>query len=162
MQYKKSILILLFLLVCTLTVLQAQTAVPASGGNASGPKGSASYSAGQVVYTTITGNGKSVAQGVQQPFEIMEVSSIEEAKGIKLSVLAYPNPTSDFLTLEILNEVQMQYIASLYDISGKLLQKTKITNKQTSIAMSNYKPATYFLKVSQGNKEIKVFKIIKN
>jgi len=50
--------------------LQAQETIPASGGKASGSGGTASYSFGQVVYTTYTGTNGLVAQGVQQPFEI--------------------------------------------------------------------------------------------
>lgn len=47
-------------------------------------------------------------------------------------------------------------------MQGKLLQSEKITGKQTSIVMSNLVPATYFVKVTEGNKEVKTFKIIKN
>ena len=46
-------------------------------------------------------------------------------------------------------------------MNGKLLQSEKITGNQTSIVMSNLVPATYFVKVIQGNKEVKTFKIIK-
>ena len=149
-----------------LTGLQAQESLNATGGNTSGSGGSASYSVGQVVYTTNTGTSGSVAQGVQQPYEISVVTGIEEAKGINLSVSAYPNPTTDYLTLEIEGDVQTQYIASLYDMNGKLLQSTKITGKQTSIDISNLVPATYFVKVivkTQGlaPQEVKTFKIIK-
>jgi len=38
----------------------------------------------------------------------------------------------------------------------------KIIVNQTSIVMSNLEPATYIMKVIQGNKEVKTFKIIKN
>ena len=54
-----------------------------------------------VVYTINTGTSGSVAQGVQQPFEISVVSGIEEAKVSKLSVSAYLNPTIDYFTLRI-------------------------------------------------------------
>ena len=47
-------------------------------------------------------------------------------------------------------------------MNGKLLQNEKITGNQTSIAMGNLVPANYFVKVIQGNKEVKTFKIIKN
>ncbi|MBK8807573.1 MAG: hypothetical protein IPO21_13425 [Bacteroidales bacterium] len=33
--------------------------------------------------------------------EITVTNSIAEAKGITLSIMAYPNPTADFLTLEV-------------------------------------------------------------
>jgi len=162
MKYKKLKFSALLLLGLGLTGLQAQESVNATGGNASGSGGTVAYSVGQVVYTTNTGANGSVAQGVQQPFEISVVLAIEEAQGINLSVSAYPNPTTDYLTLEV-NEFELSNLNfQLYDISGKLLQNEKITGNQTSIVMSNLVPATYFVKVIQDNKEVKTFKIIKN
>lgn len=151
----------------SLSSVSAQESVNATGGNASGSGGSAGYSVGQVAYQTHTGTSSSVSEGVQQPYEISVVTGLEEAQGINLSVSAYPNPTTDYLTLEIEGEVQTQYIVSLYDMNGKLLQNKKITGGQTSIVMSNLVPSTYFVKVTikvQGlaPQEVKTFKIIKN
>ena len=165
MKYKKLKFSAVLLLGLGLTGLQAQESVNATGGNASGSGGSASYSVGQVVYTTNIGTNGSVAQGVQQPYEISVVTGLEEAKGINLTVSAYPNPTTDYLTLEVdasttLSIQSMAY--QLYDMQGKLLQNEKITSNQASIVMSNLVPATYFVKVIQSNKELKTFKIIKN
>ena len=165
MQYKKVKLSIVLLLGLGLTGLQAQEiheTIPATGGNASGSGGTSSYSVGQVVYTTNTGGSNgSVAQGVQQPFEISVLTGLEEAKGINLSVSAYPNPTTDFLELKVESEKIKDLSFQLYDISGKLLQNQKITSNQTSIIMSNLVPATYFVKVTEGNKEVKTFKIVK-
>ncbi len=157
----------LLLLGFGLTGLQAQTSINATSGNASGSGGTASYSVGQVTYQTHTGITGSVSEGVQQPYEISVVTGIEEAKGIDLSVSAYPNPTTDYLTLCIDKSVRTsldlsQLSYQLYDMNGKLLQNEKITGTQTSIVMSNLVTATFFLKVIQGNKEVKTFKIIKN
>jgi hypothetical protein len=165
MRYKRLKLSALLLLGLGLTGLQAQEVVPASGGNASGSGGSVSYSVGQIVFTTNTGANGSVAQGVQQPYEISMVIGLEEAKSINLVVSAYPNPANDYLQLQmdaatLLSIKSMSY--QLYDINGKLLQKGEITGNQTNIAMSNLLPAIYFVKVIQGSKEIKTFKIIKN
>jgi len=162
MRHKKLKLSAVLLLGLGLTGLQAQTSVNATGSNASGSGGSASYSVGQVVYTTNTGTNGSVSEGVQQPFEISVVTGLEEAKGINLSVTAYPNPTTDYLTLSIADFDASKLSYQLYDMNGKLLQNEKITGNQTSIVMSNLVPATYFVKVIQGNKEVKTFKIIKN
>ena len=162
MRHKKLKLSAVLLLGLGLTGLQAQTSINATGGNASGSGGSSSYSVGQVAYQTHTGTNGSVAQGVQQPFEISVVTAIEEAKGINLSVSAYPNPTTDYLTLSI-KEFDISNVSyQLLDMNGKLLQNEKITGNQTSIVMSNLVPATYFVKVVQENKEVKTFKIIKN
>jgi len=162
MRHKRLKLSAVLLLGLGLTGLQAQESVNATGGNASGSGGSVSYSVGQVVYTTNTGTTGSVAQGVQQPYEISVVTAIEEAKGINLSVTAYPNPTTDYLTLRI-DEFEISNLSfQLYDMNGKLLQNEKITGNQTSIVMSNLVPSTYFVKVINGNQSIKEFKIIKN
>lgn len=162
MKYRRLRLITILLLGLGFTGLQAQESVNASGGNASGSGGSTSYSVGQVVYTTNTGTNGSVVQGVQQPIEISVVTGLEEVKGINLSVKAYPNPTADYLTLEV-KDVELSTLTfQLFDMQGKLLQNEKITANPTRILMSNLLPSTYFLKVTQANKELKTFKIIKN
>ena len=162
MRHKRLKLSAVLLLGLGLTGLQAQESVNATGGDASGSGGSVSYSVGQVAYQTHTRTSGSVAQGVQQPFEISVVTGIEEAKGINLSVSAYPNPTTDYLTLSISGFEISNLTYQLYDISGKLLQSEKITGNQTNIVMSNLVPANYFVKVIAGNQLIKEFKIIKN
>ncbi len=162
MRHKRLKLSAVLLLGLGLTGLQAQESVNATGGNASGSGGSASYSVGQVVYTTNTGTNGSLAQGVQQPYEISVVTAIEQAKGISLSVTAYPNPTTDYLTLEVKDFELSTLHFQLFDMNGKLLQNEKITGNQTSISMSNLVPANYLVKVIQGDKDVKTFKIIKN
>jgi hypothetical protein len=167
----------LFTFSFSLFTVTAQENINAGGGNATGSGGTVSYSVGQVMYNTFTGTNGSVAEGVQQPYEISVVTGIEEAKDINLLLTAFPNPTDDYLTLEIQSivqtqdfasqEAQKQYFASLYDLNGKLLQKIPITNQQTHINMNNLAPATYFLKVSVqtqyfASQELKTFKIIKN
>ena len=142
--------------------LSAQEALTAAGGKATGTGGSVCYSIGQMVYYTYTGtNGNSISQGVEQAFEISVVSSISQIDEINLELLAYPNPTSDFLSLKVGDISDIQYEAYLYTINGELLQKIKINESETQIAMQDYVPAVYFLKVTTSNKEIKVFKIIK-
>lgn len=148
-----------------LTGMQAQTTVPTSGGNASGIGGSASYSVGQVFYTSNFCTNGSVAQGAQQTYEILTVTGIEDANGISLAVSAYPNPTTDFLNLIVdasttLSIHSMNY--QLFDLNGKIIETKRITGNETSIITSNLVPATYFLKVIQGTQEVKTFKIIKN
>src|SRR5574344_601108 len=161
MRHKRLKLSAVLLLGLGLTRLQAQESVNATGTNASGSGGSVSYSVGQVVYTTNTGASGSVAQGVQQPYEISVATGIEEAKGINLSVTAYTNPTTDYLKLSLAEFEISNLSYQLYDMNGKLLQNAKITGNQTSIAMSNLVPATYFVKVLQESKVVKTFKIIK-
>ena len=166
---KKLIILFLSLMLAgpALTYLQAQqihASVNTSGGNASGTGGSVSYSVGQVFNTTAFGTNGSVSEGVQQPFEISVLSGVD-ITGIDLYYAVYPNPTSGKLTLKLDASTtpdirSMRY--QLYDVNGKMLQNDRLTEYETSIEMSNFNSATYFLKVTKNNKEVKLFKIIKN
>lgn len=162
MNLKKIVICTLFLSSFCSTILQAQTTIPASGGNATGTGGSVSYSLGQVAYTTYTGSNGTVSQGVQQPFEISIVTGLEEAKDISFEIMAYPNPASDFIKLMIKNYEVDNLSYQLYDVNGSILQDNKIEGQETNISMLNLKPSVYFLKVTDNKKVVKTFKIIKN
>ena len=151
----------LLLLGFGITVAQAQQATTASGGNASGSGGTVAYSVGQIVYTTNTGATGSVAQGVQQPYEISIVLGIDN-HSINLELTAYPNPTTNYLTLNVGKAELSTMNFQLYDIGGKLIESRKIISSSETIAMENLPTATYFLKVTNNNNEVKTFKIIKN
>jgi len=159
-------LILLLLLFFGFKSIQAQKTVPASGGEASGNKGSASYSIGQMIYTSNVGTNFSRTEGVQQSYEITLTTSIKEDQRINLMVSAYPNPTSDYLTLKVDNSEVSKLSYNLFNVQGKLLKNNKITESNTNIDMRNLIPSTYFLKIIQSipssSQEIKTFKIIKN
>jgi hypothetical protein len=47
-------------------------------------------------------------------------------------------------------------------MQGKVLQSEIITGNQTSIVMGNLALASYILKVTKGDKEVKISKVIKN
>ena len=51
----------------------AQTSSNAAGGDATGTGGSVAYSLGQPFYITYTGSNSSVAQGVQQTYQIFSL-----------------------------------------------------------------------------------------
>lgn len=159
MIHEKVKLSILLVISLGLTKLNAQEAVTASGGNASGSSGSISYTVGQVAYSSNKSSSGSISQGVQQPYLIMVISGIDDLQNISLK--AYPNPTTNNLTLKIENKEENQFVALLFDINGKLLSKQVISNSETTIPMEEFNNSTYFLKVFDSKKEIKTFKIIK-
>jgi hypothetical protein len=161
MKYKKLKLSILLFLGIGLTGLQAQEGVHTSGGEASGSGGSTSYSVGQVAYQIHTNTNGSVAEGVQQPYEISVVTALDEAKGINRFITAYPNPTNGFLTLEIQKSEGSNLSYRLHDMNGRLLQNRMITDSRTRIGMGHLVPATYFVTVVRNDQELKTFKIIK-
>lgn len=139
---------------------QAQEAVATAGGNSSGTNGNVSYTVGQVVYTTNTGTTGSVAQGVQQPFEIQTVLGADNFN-INLQLAVYPNPTTNWLQLEVRNTDFANLSYQLFDLNGKMISNEKITAETSSIQMERLPAAIFLLKVVSNNKEVKTFKIIK-
>ncbi len=138
----------------------AQEAITTSGGEATG-SGTSSYSVGQVVYTTNTGTGGSVTQGVQQPYEISVTTAIENTDDILLLFKVFPNPTTDVLILKVKNEKHESLTFQLFDMKGKLLKYGEIAGEETKINMSALTPSVYFVKIIEDNKELKTFKVIK-
>ena len=161
MKIKKLKLSLLALLVLGLTGVSAQEAVSASGGNTASGSGTLSYSVGQVFYLAEETSGGKITEGVQQPFEIFVIISIEENSRISVSVNAYPNPTVDDLTLQVTGDdfTSMKY--HLFDMSGKVIRAEDISAPTTDVEMRDLPAAIYFIKVIQDNNEIKTIKIIK-
>jgi len=161
MKKNKLKLIILGLLFFGLSNLQAQETISTTGGDASGSGGTSSYTIGQVFYTTNVGTPGSVAHGVQQAYEVSVVLEIEKAKDINLEITAFPNPTTEYLIVNIGNYEIDDLNFQIFDLNGKLLQLIKATGQETRIETKNLANANYFVKVIDENKEIKVFKIIK-
>ena len=142
--------------------LQAQTAMPATGGDATGTGGSASYTVGQVTYATNTGTGGTVSQGAQQPFEITVETGIEQ-QGINLECVVYPNPVTDYLILSVETmHASSNMVYQLFDTKGQLITTNKVTTAETKIVTNNLTQGNYLLRVVGNNQAIKTFKIIKN
>lgn len=140
---------------------QAQEFANSTGGDATGSGGTVAYSIGQVVYTTNTGGSGSVAQGVQHAYEIFSVG-IKETE-LNISLTAYPNPTTENLTLQISDYNNEKLSYQLFDMQGKQLSNGQVTVQQNQINMYGLPSATYFINVvNQENKQVQSFKIIKN
>jgi len=162
MRYIKLKLSVLLLVFVSLPVLRAQQANPATVGQAAGSGGTVCYTVGQVFYLTHSAATGSIAQGIQQPYEISVLSGIQEVPGITLTCSVYPNPVSDLLILRMESDDLNKLSALLFDMNGKLIETTKIRSQETELMMGHRVAGTYFLKVVQNQKGVKSFKIIKN
>ncbi len=158
MKHKNLITSIAFLLL-GLGGLHAQESPTATGSEATGTGGTASYTVGQIVYTTNTGTNGSVAQGVQQPYEISTTLGINETT-INLEMVVYPNPTTNYLTLKAEKTDNLNY--QLFDLQGKIIENKKVSSNLTTIIMESLPTSIYFLKVTKNNQVVKIFKIIKN
>lgn len=140
--------------------IQAQEVVSTAGSYGETTSGSLSWTVGEPVIETITDGTNTLTQGFQQ--SKLTVTAINDLKvpGIELSV--YPNPTNSFLSIEVKTDKQRDFLLSLFDLNGRLILQKKMEGNKQTIKMQNYKPATYILKVTEGNKEIRTYQIVKH
>ena len=76
-------------------------------------------------------------------------------QGIEVKV--YPNPASDFITLELDNETEA--LLQIYDQLGELLYKTSAQGSKT-INISQWRPGVYTLKL-ENNTHFLIEKFVK-
>ena len=147
-----------FLFTSFLSIAQSNTV--ASGGTASGTGGTATFTVGQVDYINSTGTNGNSNQGVQQPFEFFQGDAgIEESD--LASVTLYPNPTSEFVLVEIETTLtDVNYL--FYDMNGKLILSGKIENNETKLDMRSLSAGEYHLSILNLNTTIESIKIIKH
>jgi hypothetical protein len=162
MKQQRKVLSIFFLFGFWIAIVQGQETTPVTGGNATGTGGTVSYTIGQVVYTTISCTTGTITQGVQQPFEILVVTGTKKELNLILEVSVYPNPTRGPVKLIVESFEHENLRFHLYDISGVILQDKKVESRETEVSFENLPSSIYFLKVFNNNKEVKVFKIVKN
>jgi len=121
------------------------------------------WSIGEVITETLDGEGKTLTQGFHQ--SNYEITAIEENLNTIKSVKVYPNPTSDFISINftnISNSDKIENILIITDINGKILCENKVVNQVEEIDFSDFTDGVYFLTIKQKNQTVNNFKIIKN
>lgn len=156
----------LIALILTGGCLMAQSTFGVTGGNVKGASGSLTYTMGQFAIETTYGkvtNASRVAanlrEGVQQTYTVEELR-IDGVQPLDCNVNVYPNPTVDYVTVGLANDIpDLHY--ELYSIDGKLLQKGTIQQAEQNIEMRNYAAGTYVLRLAAGRAS-NSYRIVKN
>lgn len=142
-------------------LLQAQQGTVPTGGDAVGTNGSVSYTVGQVDYGSASGPTGVLTEGVQQPYEIVVITAVEEEEG-NMDLKVYPNPTADNVVLQM-DPAQVGHMSfTLYDAEGKVVFGNTLRNDRTTIRMADLSNATYFLAVYRNGAAVRSFRITKN
>lgn len=148
------------LLLVPISLLKAQSAVLATGADATGGNGSVSYSVGQTAYL-IKGSSREISEGVQQVYEITTLSTNEASASTEKDILLYPNPFKDYLYLDFTTHNFKDSEYQLFDAQGKLIKRDKITQSKSEFDFSLLPSAMYIIRVNQKGENLKTFKIIK-
>jgi hypothetical protein len=153
--------LVLFFFVLGIITVKGQETLNSSSGIASNTEGSINYSIGQVFYNTFEGSNGSVHQGIQYAILLESLTAPENT--FKLSVKAFPNPSTSELNLEItkLNNTNLSF--QIFDLLGRPVKSSTISEEKTIINIEDLPNAMYHLHVYLNNQSlIKSFKIIKN
>lgn len=148
------------LMVTSFTFANAQEVISASGQTNKAGNIELSWTLGETVIETHTVGEYILTQGFHQTKLI--VTAIDNVSVPNLTVKVYPNPTTDFLVVQI-SETANQPVLALFDASGKLLRQSFVDRSETRIDMRNYSAGSYFLKLNKQNGQpIQQFKIVKS
>ena len=155
----KKIVLIIGISLLLINYSAAQSSINAAGGDFISEDATLSYSIGQIFYETDILN-----EGVQLPYNILEMVGIDEVKNIFLNMLAFPNPTQDFLELRIETDgFDFQNVLyQISDVNGCLLISDKIQDFQTVISMEKLSKGVYLLEVKTKDNVLKTFKVVKN
>lgn len=157
---KKTSIYSLILLALSFSCLKAQSAILATGINASDVNGSVSYSVGQVTYL-YKGAANEILEGVQQPYEIITLTTRGTTASDLKDILLYPNPFKDYLYLDFTTNNFKGAEYQLFDAQGKLIRKDVISQSKSELNFSDIPSAMYIIKINQHGENLKTFKIIK-
>ena len=137
----------------------AQASIVSAGGDAVGSGGSVSYSIGQVSIDYTTGSNASIQEGVQQPFEISQVSVHESMSNILLSI--FPNPALNELNIRM-SQFESGLTATIRDSKGTVVKKIGLKTANTSIETGDWAQAIYFIEIANSAGHASLYRLVKN
>lgn len=162
----KTIYLTLISFALVINYINAQSITPqvvaSSGGYASNGTFSVSWTLGEPVIATAQNSGTTLTQGFQQPTYNVTNITTETLQGFDVNV--FPNPTSDYITIEWTVEKENTLYITLYDMAGKMISEKSYSesDKKVSINMSQLASAQYILEVKdKTNSATKIFRIAK-
>jgi hypothetical protein len=150
------------LLFFSVAASHAQESINAGSGDIATANLSMSYSIGQVFTVPVAYAAGSVTPGIQQPYNITDLVSGLPNVVAELKILAYPNPAIDYLELSFPGYNKETYTLRLIDQIGRLISLEKIKAETTRMDVHALVPGIYFLQVTEKEKTVKTFKIVKN
>ncbi len=116
-----------------------------------------SFTIGEPITETASGNDHSLTQGFHQTQ--LFVTGIEDFRN-DLNVQVFPNPTVENLTIQIPESLKNGSLV-LYTTDGKVARSTSALDLTTTLDVSDLSSGMYFLNVIAGTERIKTFKVVK-
>lgn len=134
--------------------------ITSSGGIYANSNNSISWTIGECISETFANVNNTLTQGYQQGNYDIETAIDNTENLIKINL--FPNPTLNFVNLEIHLQQKLNYFYRLFDSDGQCLKNGKITSEKSGISLLGFSNSTYILNVfTSDQKLLKSFKILK-
>jgi hypothetical protein len=145
---KKLLLILLCLPMIGFGQVTSPSVVSSSGDSYSNGNVIMDYTLGEIVVEAYGSPTTILTQGFHQ--EILRITT--EVVNIDIKTKVYPNPTTNFLIIELEKNVNADIL--VYDINGKIVIKDRLNNEQQKqLDFSFLKQGNYFLHINIAEKQ---------
>lgn len=156
----KNIVGLFFLLLLRVFSVSSQVSVNSGTGNLSNDSIVFQYTMGEVIHHTASDSEWTVIAGIQQGYEILAYSALENIS-LDVNVQLYPNPAVEYLELYFGESSQPQYTGVFFDNKGQVIRQVAIEAPKSRLAIGDLVAGTYILQIKTGNTVVKMFKVIK-
>jgi hypothetical protein len=148
------------LILFSLSALSQESILSASN-NATGDGGTVSYSVGQAAFNTFIASTGAITEGVQQPYEILFMTGLDDENQLALHGIVYPNPATSELKLKIDLPSFSQLYYRLSNGDGLKISHGKIDAEETVIPVESLSSGVYLLTVMENEKILSTWKVIK-
>jgi len=118
------------------------------------------WTIGQPIIKTFSGDGATLSSGNQQTDVKLLVTAVEDKNGTAFQIEAYPNPTQEKLTITFNEALKTASSYELISSDGKCIASSPILINNQSIDVASLLTGMYILNVHINN-STKSFKIIK-
>jgi len=139
---------------------EVHSSINVTGGDISSEEGSISYSIGQVFYSSYNGEKNYVTEGIQQPL-IITITPLDEKGEESFKLAAYPNPVTNYFTIEASSYTNRSLSYHLMDLNGRLIMEDRIGKSAAKVDISSLSVAMYLLLIKDNGQHIKTIKILK-
>lgn len=148
---------LISLLLISCSIAHSQEVVSTAGESYTNASGRIDFTIGEVIISTETNGAFDLTQGFHQTnFKLAELD--DHSNGNLISI--FPNPAEDILTVQIGALQNVHY--DLFDISGKLVERSKLNSEIPTINVNQLTAGTYLLRLSDDHQNIKTLMFIKS
>lgn len=140
----------------------SQVVIASSGATITGASNTLSFTAGEAVIGSIT-NGPTLGQGFWLgAIEAVVLSNDDFTFEVEATV--YPNPVTNYLSINFKDMAGEKFEVSLYDVNGKRVYQNKLvpSSETEIINFHQFSSGLYLLSIDQpSTNKSKTFKIIK-